>query len=125
MKHLLTEEELTGDPEFMVAVIEAGSASGVYPDSEVNLVYVPERVMERILGVAKAYQLKFPEHASRDPSVRWVYRSTQVEWVIDELEFLHSLLNDQLLNGYISKMLVLASTVLSRPHKLELAFEGP
>lgn len=125
MKYLFTSEDLEGDPEFMVAVIEAGSSRDFYPDSEAECVYVPERVMERILGVGKAYQLKFPEHASEDLSDRWAYRSGQVEWMIDELGFLQLLLNDQLLRNYLSKVIALASKVLSNPNKLELVFEGP
>ncbi|MGQ7272818.1 hypothetical protein [Marinobacter sp. V034] len=125
MKYLLRAEDVADDPEFLVALMKADSDKDVYPDSEEDSVYVPERVMERILGVGSAYNLQFTKHAPNNHSDRWAYSYAQLEWIIDELGFLQSLLNDQLLNDYLSKILGLAAKARHKLNELELIFEGP
>ena len=95
------------------------------PEYAAQIVNVPETVFLRILGVANSYNLKFPSHATEDLNTRWVYSFVEVQWLVDELEFVANLLNDNHVKSAISKLTGLCSMVLSNPNKLELAVEGP
>jgi hypothetical protein len=123
--NLLDQDDFEGEPDFSIMVLTVSSKIDQYPENEGHIIYVPEQVFLRILGVANTYNLKFPSHASQDLNTRWVYSYVEVQWLVDELEFLTKLLNDNHVINAISKLLSLCSMVLAKPNKLELAVEGP
>jgi len=123
--NLLNKDEFEGEPEFSIMVLAVSSKSDQYPENDDQIIYVPDHIFLRILGVANSYNLKFPSHASEDINTRWAYSFVEVQWLVDELEFLANLLNDNQVQNAISKIIDLCSMVLAKPNKLELAFEGP
>lgn len=125
MDYLLKEQDTKGDPEFTVAVTPAGSLPDYYPTEESDYALIPERIMWRILGVAKAYNLHFAEHVSPDGIDRWVYKGTQLQSLEDDLEFIFELINDDYLKMNINLIQSMLKKVSSKPDLLELAFEGP
>ncbi len=126
MNYRLTHEDIEGDPEYMIGAFPIASGSEWYPDENYKLVeYFPERLVWRVIGVAKAYDLHFPSQLSNDGYSRSVLRNAQVESLETQLTFLAELLNDELVENVIRKIQGLCTEVLRSSGKLELAFEGP
>lgn len=46
-------------------------------------------------------------------------------WVIKELNFIHSLVNDDVLKVYVASVIDLLRKAALRPDELEVGFEGP
>ncbi|WP_416396469.1 hypothetical protein [Allohahella sp. A8] len=125
MKFLLEQTELEGDLEYSVILVPCGSQPGFYPELHADTVYVPERVFWRIFGIGNAYNLQFSYHVSRNRSDRWVCRGDMLPWVIEELSFIHSLVNDDVLKVYVASVIDLLRKAALRPDELEVGFEGP
>ncbi len=126
MNYRLIHEDLEGDPEYMIGAFPAASGNDWYPDENYKLVeYFPERLVMRIIGLAKAYELHFSSQLANDGYSRSVLRGAQVESLETQLHFLASLINDELVESVIGKIQELCSEVLRSSGKLELAFEGP
>ncbi len=113
------------EPEYTFAVLPAGASSSQYPESEDDGVYVPESIAECIFGVAKAYRLQFSAHMPENVSLRWEYNQSEIQWVIEEFNFLNELLNDEVLNSYIIQLIYLCKKVLRSQNRLALIVEGP
>ncbi len=126
MNHRLTPEDLMGDPEYMIGAFPIASGGEWYPDENYKFVeYFPERLVWRVIGVAKAYDLHFPSQLADDGCSRSVLRNAQVKSLETQLVFLAGLVNDELVENVIRKMQGLCTEVLRADGKLELAFEGP
>lgn len=122
----LTDEEVRGDPVCMVVAQPCASTASWYPPEEdPNTVWVPEAIMWRIIGVARAYQLNFSNHLQHDLSARTVFRFAQLDYLEDELTFLCDLLNDSVLVAYVEKILRIVSYASQRRNQLEVGVERP
>ena len=123
MEYLIDQEDITGDPEYMVMLTPVAVGPDYYPEDKT--IFVPERIMWRIIGIGKAYNLKFTEHISPNGFDRWVYRGQMLSWVSDELSFILTLVNDSVLNQYVGQVVELFNSAISQPNELQVAFEGP
>ena len=125
LDYRLSLEDIKGDPECLVAVVPVGSLPDFYPSDESEYVAIPERIMWRIIGIAKAYDLHFSVLVSDNGYDRWVYRGPQIQTLEDELEFIFNLVNDEILREYINRIQAMVRKAIIQPNRLELAFEGP
>jgi hypothetical protein len=123
MKYLISEDDLVGDPEFIVMLTKLGAPADYYTDAD--CVYVPERIMWRLIGIGKAYNLKFVAHVSPNSVDRWVYPGQMLSWVIDEFSFILNLVNDPVLQIYVQKIIGLFIIANSNKNQLQVVFEGP
>ena len=123
MEYLLSQEDLNGDPEYIVMVTEVAAPSDFYPESD--CVYIPERIIWRIIGIGKAYNLQFVKHVSPNMFDRWVYRGETLSWVNDELLFIIKLINDPVLVKCVENIMALFSKAILQPNKFQVAIEGP
>lgn len=125
MKSESTSVNLLSEENYHIFIVPDGSPDHFYPEAAEDIIKVPETIMDKIIGVGRAYQLQFTAHVSDDLSARWRLNAQSIEWAADEIQFLIELLNDDHVNDVLHRILILMNRVMLNPRKLELAFEGP
>lgn len=120
-----SESDVEDSEWYFVGTVPSNANSNWFPpENSPDQAWVPERVMEIIIGTASAYGAKFPARLGRWHE-RSTFNSKQVPWVIDELQFVGYVLNDELVQSYVTEILKAANKAMSPSGSYVLAFEGP
>lgn len=121
----LARENLEDDPPYFVGAVPPGAGANWLPEENAPLqVWVPERIMQIIVGAAQAYGAQFPSRLGAWHE-RSIFNAEQAAWVADEVLFIGQVLNDDLVKEFALAIAHVASQVAHSGGKSALAFEGP
>jgi hypothetical protein len=111
------------DVEVDVVVVKAGAEldwSQILPEEQV---LVPERIFDRLCRIGAAYELQRLQSLKADQPSR--LNRSQTESLIEEVEFVASIVDDPALRHYIQPLLRVAELCLRSGKAYELIIEWP
>jgi len=103
--------------------IGAGLSSEVPDGTYTYSLWIPERLFDRVLYLAKAYELHVLPVL--DPYGKNELTPLQAETLIDELTFIADVVKDDLLATYMRQLAELAERCARSPSEERLLIEGP
>jgi len=103
--------------------VGAGVSSEVPDGTYGYSLWIPERLFDRTLFLAKAYELHVLPVL--DPHGKNELTPLQAETLIDELSFIADIVKDDLLASYMKQLVELAERCARSPRDERLLIEGP
>ena len=96
---------------------------GVLTDStEEWVAWIPERIWERVLGLARAYRLHIL--GLFEGEERFELNPPQIESLLDEVQFLAAIVGDDLLRNHLEAVRSAAARVIGDPVLVGLVIES-
>ncbi|TMD23073.1 MAG: hypothetical protein E6I99_08280 [Chloroflexi bacterium] len=102
--------------------VGAGVSSEVPDGTSTHSLWIPERIFDRMLFLAKAYELHVLP--ALDPYGKNELTPLQAETLIDELAFVGDIVKDDLLASYMRQLVELAERCARSPRDERLLIEG-
>jgi len=103
--------------------VGAGLSSEVVAETYTYSLWIPERLFHRIQNLARAYELHLL--AALEPYGKNELTRPQAEALVDELTFIGETITDNLLVGYMDRLIELAERCIRSPREVQLIIEGP
>ena len=103
--------------------VGARLSSEVIADTHEYSLWIPERLFHRIQNLARAYELHLLP--ALEPYGKNELTHSQAETLVDELSFIGDLISDELLAGYIGRLIELAEKCIRSARQVRLVIEGP
>ena len=104
-------------------IVGACLLSEVAKDANAYRLWIPERLFARIQLLVKAYELHLLPVL--DPNGRNVLTHPQAESLLDELNFIASVVGDEMLATHIQRLGEVAEQCVRSPREERLVIEGP